>query len=281
MRSWLAWTPLFLTLLSVAASAATEIGVVTLVEGGARLLRGATWYKVVAGTRVEEADIIEASDRAQAQIEFAAGPIADLVGAGKLYLAPTAPRTAPAILNLPDGWLKIATKPPGLRLRTAQFDVVVVEGILVVHANGPTVDFFVEAGSGRLIELKPNGADGTARDVKVGEYWSKSATGAFTTLLRAPKAFLDGVPRHFLDPLPTLTGTLKTKPALVIDHEITYAEAEPWLAGRDRAVFERRFASRLRDPAFRNLVLPNLARYPAWDRMLNPEKYAPKDAPAK
>ena len=279
MKPSLAWLPLSLTLLS--AGAAAEMGVVTLAEDGVRLLRGATWYKVVAGTRVEESDIIEASDRAQAQVEFAAGPIADLVGAGKVYLAPAMARTAPTLINLPNGWLKIAAKPPGLRVRTAPFDVVVLDGILVVRANGPVVDFFVEAGGGKLIELTPTGADGPARDVKFGEYWSKSASGAFTTVPRAPKAFVDAMPRHFVDPLPTLAGRLKSKPALVVDHEITYAEAEPWLAGRDRAVFERRFTSRLRDPAFRSAVLPSLARYPAWDRLLNPEKYAPKDAPAK
>jgi hypothetical protein len=281
MKSWLAWLPLSLTLLSVAASAATEIGAVTLVEGRARLLRGATWYTVVAGTRVEEADIIEASDRSQAQIEFAAGLIADLVGAGTVYFAPSTGKTAPVMLAMPNGWLKVAAKPPGLRLRTAPFDLVVVDGILVVHANGPMVDFFVESGSGKLIELAPNGADGPAREVKRGEYWAKAASGAFTTVPRAPKVFVDAMPRHFVDPLPTLAARLKSKPALVVDHEITYAEAEPWLAGRDRAAFERRFASRLRDPAFRNAALPNLARYPAWDRLLNPEKYAPKDAPSK
>ena len=73
-----------------------------------------------------------------------------------------------------------------------------------------------------------------------------------------------------------LAGRLKSPPALVVDHEITYAEAEPWLAGRDRAVFERRFTSRLRDPAFRSAVMPNAARYPTWDRILNPQKYEPK-----
>jgi hypothetical protein len=281
MKTSLAWLPLSLVLLCAAANAAADMGVVTLVEGSARLLRGATWYKLVAGTRVEEADIIEASDRSQAQIELAAEPIFDLVGAGKVYLTPAAARTAPGIINLPQGWLKIAAKPPGLRLRTTAFDVVVADGILVVHANGPAVDFFVESGSGKLIELTPNGADGPARDVKVGEYWSKSATGVFTTVPRVPKVFVDAMPRHFVDPLPTLAARLKSKPALVVDHEITYAEAEPWLAGRDRAAFEKRFASRLRDPVFRKAALPNLARYPAWDRMLNPEKYAPKDAPAK
>jgi hypothetical protein len=129
--------------------------------------------------------------------------------------------------------------------------------------------------------LTPSGGDGPARDVKAGEYGSKSATGTFTTAPRAPRVFIDAMPRHFVDPLPALATRIKTKPTLVVDHEITYSEAEPWLAGRDRAVFEKRFASRLRDPAFRNAARPNLARYPAWDRLLNPEKYAPKTAPEK
>jgi hypothetical protein len=281
MKSWPTWLPLSLMLLSAPGSAATEIGAITLVEGGARLLRGATWYKVAVGTRVEEADIIEVSDRAQAQIEFAAGSIAGLAGAGTLYLAPATAKAAPIILAVPNGWLKVAARPPGLRLRTAPFDVVMLDGILVVHANGPGAEFFVESGSGKLIELAPNGADGPARDVKTSEFWSKAVPGAFSTASRVPKGFLEAMPRHFVDPLPTLAARLKSKPALVIDREITYVEAEPWLAGRDRPAFEKRFASRLRDPAFRNAVLPNVARYPSWDRLLNPEKYAPGPVPAK
>jgi hypothetical protein len=57
---------------------------------------------------------------------------------------------------------------------------------------------------------------------------------------------------------------------------VTYAEAEPWLSGPDRVAFEKRFAVRLKDPAFRKAAEPGLARHPAWDRMLHPEKYAPK-----
>ena len=275
-RAWLA-----LALSMVAASAAAESGIVTLVDGGAHLLRGATWYKLVVGTRVEEADIIEASDRAQTQIELAAGSRINLVGAGKIYLVPSAAKEAPPAVTLPTGWLKIAAKAPGARLRTAPFDLVVNDGVLVVHANGPTVEFFVESGSARLVELAANGADRATRDLKSGEYASKSATGALATGQRVPKVFIDAMPRHFVDALPTLADRIKTKPTLVVDHEITYAEAEPWLATRDRAVFEKRFASRLRDPAFRSAALPNLARYPMWDRMLNPEKYAPKPQPVK
>ena len=278
MTSSRAWLALALSL--IAASAAAETGIVTLVEGGPRLLRGTTWYKLVVGAHVEEADIIEAPERSQTQLELASGSRMNLVGGGKIYLVPATPKGSPILAALPMGWLKVATKAPGARVRTAAFDLVVGDGVLVVRANGPAVDFFVESGSARLIELAANGADGAARDVKSGEYASKSATGALATGQRAPKAFIDAMPRHFVDALPTLADRIKAKPTLVVDHEVTYAEAEPWLAGRDRAAFERRFASRLRDPAFRSAALPNLARYPMWDRMLNPEKYAPKEKSA-
>jgi len=104
------------------------------------------------------------------------------------------------------------------------------------------------------------------------------------------KARLDGVQRHLEQEPSQLVGAAVVRDDAVAaadqrllrpEREVTYAEAEPWLAGRDRPVFERRFASRLRDPAFRNAMLPNIARYPAWDRLLNPEKYAPKATPVK
>jgi hypothetical protein len=46
-------------------------------------------------------------------------------------------------------------------LRTAAFDLIVADGIVVMHAAGPAVEFFVEAGSARLVELTANGSDGS------------------------------------------------------------------------------------------------------------------------
>ena len=132
-----------------------------------------------------------------------------------------------------------------------------------------------------MVEVAASGADGPPRDAKRGEYVAKAASGAITTVARAPKAFVDAMPRAYIDPLPVLAARLKAPPTLAVDHEITYAEAEPWLSGRDRAVFERRFTSRLRDPAFRSAVMPIAARYPSWDRILHPEKYEPKKDEAK
>ncbi len=270
-----AWLPLSLSLLSIAAHAATDVGVVTLVEGSTRLLRGTTWFKLVAGARVEEGDIIEAADRAQAQVE-SAGTAINLAGPGAIYFVPAAAKASPLLLTLAGGWLKVAAVSPGLRLRTTPADVIVTAAVVVVRDAGSTVDWFIEAGSGQLVEAKTSGVDGPVHAMKRGESWTRAPAGTFSMAPRPSKAFVGGMPRHFADGLPTLAAKFKSKPELVADREITYAEAEIWLAGRDRAVFERRFASRLRDPAFRHAAEPNLARHPRWDRMLHPEKYVPK-----
>ena len=275
-----AWLPLSLTLLSVAAHAATDVGMVTLVEGGTRLLRGTTWFKLVAGARVEDGDIIEAADRAQAQVEFA-GTAVNLAGPGSIYFNPAPEKSGAMMLTVAGGWCKVAVVPPGLRLRAAPADVVVSDAVMVVRVAAPAAGWFIEAGSGKLIEATVTGADGPAHAVKRGEYWTRTASGVFTMAPRAAKAFVDDMPRHFTDALPSLAAKFKSKPQLVVEREITFTEAEPWLAGRDRARFERRFAGRLRDPTFRRAAEPNLARYPMWDRMLHPEKYEPKPVSPK
>jgi hypothetical protein len=275
MKSWQAWLPLSLTLFSVGAHAA-ELGAVTLLEGSAKLLRGATWYKVVTGARVEESDILDVGERGQAQVEWVGGGILNFVGPGTIYLQPAKGKGSPVPLAVSTGWMKVVAKPPGLQLRTAAFSVTVADSIVVLHVTKTVAEFFVEQGDGRMVEAAAKGADGPGHDFKRGEYWARNASGSFSTQSRAPKIFVDQMPRHFIDPLHALVGRLKSPPTLVVDHEITFAEAEPWLAGSDRAIFERRFTPRLRDPAFRKEVMPVAARYPTWDRILNPEKYEPK-----
>lgn len=280
MTPWHAWLPLSLTLLSVGAGAA-EIGAVTLLEGSGRLLRGATWYKLVTGARVEESDIVEVAEKTQAQIEFKASSVVNVYGAATVYLAPPKAKTGPVMLIVPGGWLKTVAKAPGVQVRTPLLELTAAEAIVVMHVTKAAVDLFIESGDGRVVEVAASGADGPPHDAKRGEYVARSASGAITTVARAPKAFVDAMPRAYIDPLPVLAARLKAPPTLAVDHEITYAEAEPWLSGRDRAVFERRFTSRLRDPAFRSAVMPIAARYPSWDRILNPAKYEPKKDEAK
>jgi hypothetical protein len=275
------WALVLASLLPALACAA-EIGVASLVEGNPRVLRGATWYKLVPWARLEDGDIVSVGERGHVLAEFAGGTGLSVVGAGALYLDPKAAKGAdasgPLVITVPDGWLKLAAKAPGVRLRLASAEVTSAEGILVVHAQGPALELFVESGSARLAVLLPNGNAGPAQDAKQGEHWSNAEAGRFVAVARAPKAFVDTIPRRFLDPLPSLATKDKVAPTLVADGEVTFAEAEPWLGGRDGAAFEKRFAVRLRDPAFRRAVEPRIARYRSWDRMLHPEKYLPKPA---
>jgi hypothetical protein len=263
---------LWALLLLCGAAAAAEVGVATLVDPGSRVLRGATWYKLVPGARLEEGDILDVADGAQAQIELSAGSTANVVGAGLLHIV-RAGAGAPATLALYNAWAKVAAKTPGVRIQTPQAAVITADGTVVFRSGN---SMFVESGAARLIQLTASGSEGPGHDMKRGEHWSKSASGTYAMVPRAPKEFVEAMPRAYFDALPVLADRYKAKPTLVVERDITYAEAEPWLAGRDRAAFERRFASRLRDPAFRRAVEPYVARYPSWDRMLHPEKYAPK-----
>lgn len=272
------WLLVGVALLAGSSARGAEIAVATLVDADARLLRATTWHKLVPGARLDEGDIVAVSDRGQVHLEFTAGSIVNLVGAGSLYVIPPPKPNAPAAAStiaVPSGWVKVVAKPPGLQMRVASTQVAIVAGTVVLRTDGTTLDLFIESGNARITELTPAGTEQAARDAKHDEYWSKSATSTFVPSTRPPKAFVDALPRHYLDALPSFASKFKTRPTLVADREITYAEAEPWLAGRDRAVFERRFASRLRDPVFRRAVEPDVARYPAWDRRLHPEKYAP------
>jgi len=260
-----------LSFLLLAAHAAAQPALVTLAEGTPKVLRGATWYKVVPGIVLEDADIVTVGPRQQLQVETATGSIVNLTGEATIVVS--LGKDGGVALTMPAGFAKVAAKMPPVRLRTPQADVMAGDAIVVVHAE--PVEVFVEAGTARITD-----AAGTPRDAKRGEFWTKSGPALASRPL-APKAFVDALPRNYIDPLPPLASRIKSKPVLVADHDVTFAEAEPWLAGKDRAAFEKRFVARLRDPVFRKAVAPTVARYPMWDRILNPEKYAPKTDESK
>jgi hypothetical protein len=240
--------------------------VVTLAEGAPKVLRGATWYKLVPGIPLEDADIFTVGPKQQVQIEWASGSAVNITGEATVVVSIAKDGTV--TLRLPTGFTKTVAKKPPLRLDMPQFEVVAADGILVARAH-PT-EVFIEAGSASIVEGKS-----PPRDAKRGEFWLRSGATLATRPL-APRPFVDALPRNYIDPLPSLASGIKSKPVLAADHDITYEEAAPWLAGKDRAAFEKRFVARLRDPAFRRAVAPYASRYPMWDRILNPEKYAPK-----
>ena len=150
--TWLVGCSLFL---ASALSSGADVGVVTVVDGNARVLRGVSWYKLIEGARLQDGDVIDASDHAQVQIELAPGPIVSFVGSAELFAAGTGSREgkqpAPAEMYLTRGWLKLAVKAGGvaLRVRSPAGALATSDGVAVMHAEPEILEAFVERGNVR------------------------------------------------------------------------------------------------------------------------------------
>jgi len=261
-----------------------DIGVVTTVDGGVRVLRGFTWYKLAEGARVQDGDLVDAAERAQVQIELTSGQIVNLAGpAGLLAVsaggARDAKQSAPAEVYFPRGWLKMAAKQgAALRVRTAAGTLSASDAVAVVHAEADAIEVFVETGSAKLQEPGRGGGDGALHDVKVGEFALRASDRPFATAGAAPLKFVAAMPRHFRDPLPARAAqyaVVRVQPTA--DRPISFAEAEPWLAGPYRRLFIRRLQPRLSDPEFRAAAMAKPQAYPEWQVSLAPGETAPKE----
>ncbi|HVR92859.1 MAG TPA: hypothetical protein VHI75_03365, partial [Casimicrobiaceae bacterium] len=110
-----------LIFLVAAPCAGADIGMVTLVDGRPKVLRGTAWFSLSEGVRVRDGDTLDVPDKGQLQLELTDGGAVSLIGPGALYAAALTPRDArqpaQAELFLTRGWLKLDTKPPGTRVR--------------------------------------------------------------------------------------------------------------------------------------------------------------------
>ena len=270
----------FCLFFAAAACYGADVGVITIVDGGARVLRGATWYKLVEGARVQDGDVIDAAERAQVQLELASGPVVNFVGAtGVLPVVAGSAGAAGkppvmAELYMPRGWLKLAVRAHSapLRVRTASGAVSAADGVAVVHGDGEAIEVFVETGSAKLYEPARGGAEGAVHDVKSGEFALRAPDRPFATAGAAPQRFIAGLPRHFRDPLPALAAQYQVaRVQLAADRPISYAEAEPWLNSPYRRLFIKRLQTRLSDPEFRAAALSKPQAYPEWQATVAPE----------
>lgn len=254
---------------------AADAGIYTIVEGNARVLRGATWSKLMPGVRAQEGDVLDLPEGAVAQSEMPRGGSVNVTGPAAVLVAalpgPAGKAGTLAEWTVLRGWVKAAADASGLRVRTPQGSVDFADAIVVVKVDANAMQMFVESGGAKVT---PAGVRVPAREVRAGELWSRTDERPFSIDTRAPPAFVAGMPRPYLDALPKLASRMAgPAPALKALAPITFAEAEPWLTGPYRGAFVRRLTSRLSDSAFRVAVESRAATYPEWDRMLHPERY--------
>jgi hypothetical protein len=281
-------------LVSLPESARTvEAGTVTLVERALRLIRGTTVMQGGEGMELRAGDIIETANPGFAQLEFAQGPIVALGPASRLFvlshhagpaLAKTESEPAETELVLLSGWLKGESSPNAgaNRYTTPLLAATSRGGSVLLHAAGAS-EIFVEAGSAVIAVVNPDGNLGRSTAARAMQFFTRRPGRPISTADRPAPDFLNALPRAFRDTLPSrlahFAGKRPMEPRR--DHEVTYAEIQPWLtmAHAWRRGFVERFQPRLSDTEFRKALEAHLSEYPEWDRILHPEKYQPKTAP--
>ncbi|MGE5172160.1 MAG: hypothetical protein ACM3JC_17500 [Rudaea sp.] len=279
MKVLCAGVALWLALAGTAAHAAAR-GIYTLADGDVRVLRAITWYRLAPGARIEPGDVVDVAAHAAAQLELTPGGTLNVQGPALLHAAalpqPADKPALPAEFTLLRGWCKVAATPGTrpLALQLPAVSVQVANGVVVVHGNEGLAEIYVESGGARIAASVVRGKS-SPREAREGEYWRRAGDRALETEDRPTAEFVAAMPRDLRDALPALAAHFPgPPPELPAGREVTFVEAAPWLTGPTRRVFARRFASRLRDPAFRAEAAA-AHTIPEWDRTLHPERYRP------
>lgn len=276
----LAWLILFLLPVS-----AQEIGTVTLLEGSLRVIRGTSVFQGAEGVRLHQGDILETSQPAFTQLECDTGPIVALGPTTRVFVlryAPGhrqtgAPVGSSAEFVLLSGWLKAesSANPGSYRFASPGLAATTKDGTVVLHSGASSSELFVESGSAQVGAVSPNGSVGQGTAAKAGQFFTRRSGKDVENSARPDSAFIEAVPRAFKDTLPSRVARFKGKNVpLKRDHEVSYAEVQPWLtmASGWRRGFVQRFEPRLDDAMFRQALEDHLQEHPEWDPVLHPDK---------
>jgi len=261
---------LALLVFPLVAVAADPPSIVTLLEGDAAIVRGATRYALAEGVRILPGDIIEVADKGLAQIEFADGSaLAMGAGARLLTVSTLSGKPANAEYYVLRGALKLTGVKQDARFRFGSQVVTVrpVEGDVVLVVGGSEGSVFVETG-----ETQVTVGSSTVR-LRGGDFYTRRDGRAGAVSPRPSKAFVASLPKLFFDPLPQRMGRYENR--LVEPRraeEVSYASVEAWLKAPPaiRLPLVTRFEQRASDPAFRAALVKNLKYHPEWEPILNP-----------
>jgi hypothetical protein len=260
-----------------ACALAAEGGRYTIVDGDARVLRGTTWYGLLAGAAVEEGDVLDLGSGAVVQVELTRGAIVNAAGPAALYAA-SLPANGPAEWVFAHGWAKARAQAQPLRLRSALLELDVTQGTVVAHLDPDNAGAFVEQGNVKVWLPASRGKPVAAGDLRDSDFVSRVAQRPPAFGDRAPLVFVTAMPRYMRDALPALAKRFAGRPpALRAGREVNLAEADTWLGSVARATFARRFAPRLKDPDFRAAVGAHAAAYPEWAHAVRLEPPASTD----
>lgn len=267
------------------AAAAQPVGVVTILQGKASVIRGLSEFHVAQGMRLVGDDLVRTEKATFVRIEYEDLTSLEVGPDSRLQVNyPARRRQARPALYVLEGWLKVgsgtdpAAKPA---LATPGLDVPDMTGVLVIHADGASHALFVEQGTAHCLDRSAHANNAIA--LKQGDFLVK-ANGDPPKLLPRPSAdFTAALPTAYRDTLPSGYRKFKEQTVpLKNAAPFAYGDVEAWLNAepRIRGQFVVRWRSKADNPVFRASLEHDLAKHPEWDRVLHPEKYQPPPSQA-
>jgi hypothetical protein len=260
--------------------AASPTGLVTIVEGRARLLRGIGVFKLQEGVQVASGDIFEVDEGAHVQVEFADGSALGLGSKSSALLAELPSGAGkPGSVFLTSGWLKASGAGAVGNVRAATSNVVLnpKNAIFVLRSTAVGTEFFVEAG-----EVTPSATHKgppLSGVRKSGDFVLLKNGAELEALKRPTPQFLAALPRMFTHTLPSRFEKIaSSKREPVWESDISFADADRWLKAYpyDHQQWLVRMGGRLKDKDFRSLAEKSLAASHDWEPAIHAEKMSTK-----
>jgi hypothetical protein len=264
------------------AWAAGPLATVTILDGNAIAIREANRLVLAEGVQLQKDDIVDTGAEGRLlRLEFSDGLVLDLGPATRVLLAPrlSGDRGKQLRFYLLSGWAKVGV-PKDKTAATAAFasPAIDVSGItrhLVVSSQPGELLAFAEAGEVTLVDRRSAPVPLT---LKSDDFLTLAGTTRPQTAARPSAAFMQKVPRPFLDTIPPRVERFKAEVSPRNTGVLSYEEAQPWIDAEPgvRSLFLARWKSLAQNPTFRVGLITGLKAHPEWDRVLYPEKYMPK-----
>lgn len=265
--------------------AAEPVGVVTILDGDAILIRGLSKFVVAEGVRINANDLAETGKNTFLRVEFSDGSIVDLGPATHVQLnRPSLRQGDRGSLYLLGGWLKLSASKlsSGSKgsVASREFDTLGVAGEAVVRVERASGAAFAESGPVRVIDRRHGAA--TPVSLESGDYLALRGREAARVGRQPPREFVAALPRQFEDRLPSRIALFRDREVTAKSSgTFTYAEVEAWIDAEPliRRRFAREWVAKADDGEFRQRLDAGLARHPEWERILHPERFEPTPAP--
>lgn len=261
-----------------ASQARDRAATITILDGQATLIHAATRLQAREGAAVEAEDIVETTPAsALTRLEFNGGGTLDLGPASRVMIRPQlASAGHGALVYVLEGWAKLsldkANEQGTVLLASAPLDVTGVARDLAVHVTGMQAELFAESAQ---VQTQVMGKAGKLEAFKVdkGAFLARRADGSVSVTPRPAPAFIQAVPRAFMDTLPSRLALFKGKDIkLDLAGKLAYDDTQAWLNAepRMRTHFLTRWKPLVQDEAFRRALVAQMALHPEWHKVLFP-----------